>query len=113
VELVLSTQALNLGLVEEARAILEAAVHSRPSDLSRRNRLAKLLLEHGQSEEALGVLDSASIGGDTGVMAEQWRLRGMAELEEGEEGKGSLQKAVRLRPWDEDGWRALAGLHSP
>lgn len=90
----------------EAQTILEEAMHSNPTDVIARNRLARHLIADGQAQTGLSVLE----GMEEKVRgAERWRLKGLARVLEGDGGGlGDLQKCVRMRPWDEEGWTGLA-----
>jgi superkiller protein 3 len=90
---------------EDAVQVLEGAVHASPSDEVARLRLAKGLIRDDKAGEAVGILGTRQ--GKESV--DGMRMRGVAELLDGEEGGlRKVQKAVRGRPWDVEGWEALA-----
>lgn len=92
----------------EALEILESAVLVRPSDPIARNRLAEALVANGRYEEANAVLDGVS-SRDGPVLSEAFRYRGIAQTVSGEDGgMEAIQKGLVLRPWEKQGWEALA-----
>lgn len=112
-DLVLYANALSQGDEDAALAALQAAVQARPGDAVGRNRLAKALLASGKVEEASTVLAGglAGTGGDSALIAETLRLKGIAAVLEGADesnGLGALQKSIMLRPWEQTGWEGLA-----
>lgn len=105
VELVLSSHALSEDNTNTALEILEGANLVHPNMAITRNRLAKTLLAAGRAEDALALLGTPDVRWD----AEGSRLKGVARIEAGEEeGVREMQRAIKLRPWEERGWEGLA-----
>ena len=68
-----------------------------------------MLIASGKADEAIGILSAHDKVDDVEMVADTARLKGIAEVLRGdEEGLGRLQHAIRVRPWDEAGWEALA-----
>nr|XP_019045775.1 superkiller protein 3 [Kwoniella bestiolae CBS 10118]OCF24705.1 superkiller protein 3 [Kwoniella bestiolae CBS 10118] len=107
-DLVLYLHALVDGNSEEAHKILEGAVQTSPGNIKSRNRLAEALIQSQQTKEAIAVLENEGRVEDVESRAKMERLKGTAEILDGEEGGMSrLQKSVVLAPWEEEGWNAL------
>ncbi|WVQ80586.1 hypothetical protein IAT38_002691 [Cryptococcus sp. DSM 104549] len=109
-DLVLYLHALADGRAEDAYHVLEDGVAAR-GGAAARNRLAEALIQAGKSKDAIGVLGKADPQEvvEVEVRAEGERLRGVAEVLEGdEEGVKRVQRGVMLAPWLEEGWEALA-----
>ncbi|WVQ72893.1 hypothetical protein IAR50_002454 [Cryptococcus sp. DSM 104548] len=109
-DLVLYLHALAEGREEDAYEVLQDATRAAPGSQKIRNRLAEALIKASKSGDALRALEVP--GGKDGTVeskAEGDRLRGLAELLEGE-GKGvkMLKRSVMLAPWEEENWHALA-----
>ncbi|ODN74406.1 hypothetical protein L202_06809 [Cryptococcus amylolentus CBS 6039] len=109
-DLVLYLHNLAEGREEEAYEVLQDAARAAPGSQGIRNRLAEALIKASKAGDALKVLEVP--GGKNGTVeskAEEDKLRGLAELLEGE-GKGlrKLKRSVMLAPWEEENWHALA-----
>ncbi|BEI86438.1 hypothetical protein CcaverHIS002_0607250 [Cutaneotrichosporon cavernicola] len=104
---VLAAAALANGNEDGAIASLESSAASAPWDPVSRNRLAAAYVAAGKTEPAIALLQRTS-DGPVLEAARANSMRGIALTLEGESGMQNLQRAIMLRPWDEEGWEALA-----
>ena len=117
---ILYVHGISTGDEDQARVILEQSVHDNPTNMQRRIKLAKMLLASGQSQLASSVIDvnldpsefrqSPIIGQGSETQSEVLRLKGIASVKNGDTaaGRSDLQRAVRVTPWDDSAWVALA-----
>lgn len=103
----LAAAALAQGDQDGAIASLEASAAAAPWDPVARNRLAAAYVAAGKTASAVALLQRTGAG-PVVEAARADAMRGIAQTLEGEDGMESLQRAVMLRPWDNEAWEALA-----
>lgn len=127
---VLAAHALVESDLDGAIQELEKPTLASATDILSRNKLAKMLIVAGRAEEALSILlvdepdrdfsqeldntgarKLAGVAGQVGVAtrSETLRLKGIAKiLNADESGVSELMASVRVCPWDEENWEAVA-----
>ena len=93
---------------EEAKGILEKAVHHNPSNTSQRTKLAKLLISTGDTSVGEAILDMPFVSGSSRERSRLLHLQALSKMMRGDPtGLGAVQKAIKVCPWDREGWKAL------